>query len=875
MGRYLHVGARLKQAFWVVLTVGLTFVALTESLAQPSNDYRAVYIDNGILRLGLGLAGQYTLNNTNYEAIGRLSLGTSGGTRFSTADDNLPLTGLHPFPCGPFGTVYVRIVNAEGTTEDVVWGSGGSWVITEPLPDPGRRYRIAGQWQASSGIVVEQVVELVGAFAKITWTITNRSTQPQQVGIAFLLDEEVGRGLPTGGSYIVVPGYFPLQNDLVLDGGQVPAFIDAAPRRDVQTPVLRWVLRQSGLTPPQRVVVGELSRVAGSLWDFVPLTSLPVQDFAVATYWTPTTVQPGGTRVITTMVGLATSSNDPSGRFALDVETPSVLELNSSATNQISPEEFVVSATVTNYLAPNPSQNIPLDAVSLSISLPAGLELAAGESVTKQVGNVPPGQVATVSWRVKPTGQRSGDLTLRVSAAATPGGLSKSVSRTILVPTLPRVALRSVYQMLSFPYQFRSASPEDVLGLNAQQFTILRWDAQRRRYALVNSILPGEGYWIRGVEDVNVTLNGAITSVDAFSGVVRLPLPQGWVQIGNPFPYPVPVGLIRFVDTRTGFATTFADAVRQGLVRSVLFYYEPGPPAGYRTLSPFTDPAAPLVPGLAYWMYVDVAGLELLFPNVVTIGANILFPTRMERLAWQWQVHLSAQDGATQDSSTVIGVASRAADGADVYDVPKPPAPVESGVQAAVVSANGREILAQDIRAEGVRRQVWEVLVTTPTPNVPVTLRWSGVSTVPPSLRMRLVDPEAKVTRDMRATAAYTFLVGSTGSRRLQVVAEPRGAAGLRITSLRVTPTRGGGAAISYILSEEASARVRILSANGKLVQTLQAGEAVSRGVTNLTWNGRDTAGIAVPAGTYLVEVVATSEDGQSARMVQPIVITR
>lgn len=874
MSRRLQVGRWFQRGLAIALCTLLMSWSLPRVLAQPSNDYRATYIDNGILRLGLGLAGQYQIGNTNYEAIGRLSLGTSGGTRFSSQDDNVPLVGLHPFPCGNFGTVLVRIVSADGTT-DAVWGSGGTWVLTEPTPDRSGRYSITGRW-LSGTVQVDQVVELVGGFARITWNITNLGTTAQQVGIAFLIFPSVSSTVPTGGPlYLLVPGYFPLQGDLLLRGSQVPAFLEAAPQRSVQTPILRWQLRQSGLTVPDQVALGEFSRLSANVWGFSPVPTTPVVAYGVAAYWNPAAIQPGGSRVISTMIGLATSSNDPSGRYALDVESQPVMELDSSAPNGLAPQEFLVSASVTNYISANPIQNIPLDDVSLSISLPPGLELVSGESVTKRLGSIPPGQISTVSWRVRPTGQRVGDLTYRVSASASPGGLSKSVSRTITVPALPRVALKPRYQMLSFPYAFRAAAPEQVLGLDAQEFTILRWDPELRRYTLVDTLRPGEGYWIRSAEEREVTLNGAIVPVDPFSGLLRLPLRRGWVQIGNPFPYAVPIGLIRFVDARTGFALSFADAVQQGLVRSVLFYYDTVPSPGYRTLSLFNDPSAPLVPGLAYWMYVDRSDLEILYPNVVTIGANVSFPTRLALALPQWQVQFTAQSELGTDSAATIGVASCAADGRDLYDVPKPPAPVEPGVQVVLVAPDGQETFAQDIRAEGVRRQVWEMVVSAPHGHLPVTLRWSGLRDVPSSLRLKLVDPEARVTRDLRATSSYTFLLGETGTRRLQVVAEPRGAAGLRVTSLRVARTRGGSVSISYALSEAAAAKVRILSATGKVVQTLQAGEAASRGVTNLTWNGRDGAGIAVPAGTYLVEVVATSEDGQTARAVQPIVITR
>jgi len=870
-----------KKRRWIICVIGwaLWMVMVPAALhAQPSSDFRAVYVNNGILATGIGLGGQVGIGGTNYEVIGRITLGTAQGARFTADDDNQPLIFAYPYPCGNFGVVTVRVVSAEETT-DVIWGTDdGEWVDgIEPFADRNGRFMITGRWRhPDTGIRVDQMVELVGAYARITWTVTNEGTTTQRVGLRLLLDEEVGGGVgvPTA-HYVLVPGYFPVQNDLDLQGNQVPSHVDAAPRRTANAPIMRWLLKQSGLTTPDRVVVAQFSRLAANLWDFTPAAGLDVTDYAFACYWNPQTIAPGRSRTIVTMVGLGTSSNDPVGRYALDTESPGVVGLDASRTNQLSPEEFTISASVTNYLLQNALQNFAFENVSVAISLPRGLRLAAGESLTKTISTILPGEVATVSWRVQPTGERSGELTYRVYSTVSPGSLSKSVTRSVTVPMTAKVDLKPSYQMVSLPFAFDNADPAAVLGLEPGDFTILRWDSTERRYAVVNTIRPGEGYWLRANTEQTVSLTGARVAGDAFSGTLRLPLPRGWVQIGNPYPYPVPIGLIRFVDTAQGVAITFAEAVQRGLVRSVLFYYDITPPAGYKPISLYGDPAAPMSPGLGYWLYVDGRGLEIIFPNVVVPGATILFPSRFGAAPYQWQIQFVAQSGEKMDATAVIGAASRASDAIDVFDMPKPPAPVEDSVRTMLIAPDGQSVLAQDIRAEGTRRQVWEMVVTSPQPDSVVVLRWNGVQSVPSTLRLKLVDTETKVTRDLRSTASYSFTMGASGSRRFQIVAEPRGAVGLRIASLRVAQTRGGGFAISYTLSDSAKAQVRILSGTGKVIQTLQAGETASRGVTYLTWNGRDSAGIAVPAGSYLVEVIAASEDGQTARAVKPIVITR
>ncbi|GIV15846.1 MAG: hypothetical protein KatS3mg022_1281 [Armatimonadota bacterium] len=601
MKPFAIVGWSTRRWTVCVLMAGLLVGILSAAaLAQPSNDFRAVYLNNGILSTGIGLDGQVGIGGTNYDAIGRITLGTVQGARFTTDDDNKPLVFAYPYPCGNFGVVTVRIVTAD-TTDDLIWGSDdGEWVDgIEPFADRSGRYMIVGRWRhPDTNIRVDQVVELVGAYARITWTITNEDIQTHQVGIRFLVDEEVGSGFNvTTPDYVLVPGYFPVQNDLDLQSGLVPPYVDAAPRRTMNAPILRWLFKQNGLTTPDRVVISQFSRLSANLWDFTSIPEAEITDHAIATYWNPQSLAPGKSRTIVTMIGLGTSTNDPSGRYALDTESPGVVGLDASKTNQLSPEEFTISASVTNFLSLNSLQNVAFEDVSLAISLPRGLTLADGENITKTIPTILPGEVATVSWRVRPTGERVGELTYRVYSTVSPGSLSKSVSRTLVVPMTAKVDLKTGFQMVSLPFAFDNADPAAVLGLEQGDFALLRWDPTQRRYALVNSVRPGEGYWLRVNTDQTLSLNGAKIAGDAFGGTLRLPLPQGWVQIGNPYPYPVPIGLIRFIDTTQGLAISFAEAVQRGLVRSVLFYYDTTPPAGYKLISLYGDPSAPMIPG--------------------------------------------------------------------------------------------------------------------------------------------------------------------------------------------------------------------------------------------------------------------------------------
>ena len=46
-------------------------------------------------------------------------------------------------------------------------------------------------------------------------------------------------------------------------------------------------------------------------------------------------------------------------------------------------------------------------------------------------------------------------------------------------------------------------------------------------------------------------------------------------------------------------------------------------------------------------------------------------------------------------------------------------------------------------------------------------------------------------------------------------------------------------------------------------------------GVHSLVWDGRNSGGLAAPSGTYLVRLVANSEDGTRAQALGTVVLRR
>jgi flagellar basal-body rod modification protein FlgD len=74
---------------------------------------------------------------------------------------------------------------------------------------------------------------------------------------------------------------------------------------------------------------------------------------------------------------------------------------------------------------------------------------------------------------------------------------------------------------------------------------------------------------------------------------------------------------------------------------------------------------------------------------------------------------------------------------------------------------------------------------------------------------------------------------------------------------------KAGAANMNLELSAPANVTVTVKDANGNVLITLPKGD-LAKGITSLTWDGRDANGNAVPEGSYKVEVTATGADGRA-----------
>ena len=797
-------------------------------------------------------------------------------------------------------------------------------------------------------IEVEMIASFVHDTVRFQFNIINRNTGvPHSVGLGFIQNIDVNPNSAGGDGPLRLPNYPYLRKDTVLSGGLVPryweTFFQVSPGNGVNTTEvshsIRGTLRpQSGLvnepTPPTRFEFGDIQQLNGynyppaqrdfeKIWNFQPsttfnATSTTAGDAGVGLIWTEQSVAAGQTLPITTFLGQSTTDNDFSAPLALSVSAPKALGYTVDRTNNsanATPNPFTITAYVTNLTNVLSAGGLTIAPVNLALDLPSGLRLDTGETLTKQINSIAPGNEGSAEWKVVPTGDKTGTLSYTVTASSNLG-IGKSVQRSIDVPAPNKIQLkgntvsRGLYQMLSFPLSFGNTAPSTILGLNAApnppDFDIARWNPVTSRYESVNTFTPGQAYWFRLLQPNDITKTIAPTTGSPLENQVQpgaaaytINYPRGWNQISNPFLYGIRLSEVQVLDTE-GLKLLYLDEAANSLNRWVL-------PAVYRYNTSDPDPANwsyelldnlgfIMQPFEGYWLLVQKSALRFIYPGADTPGVTVtrsalvgvgLGATLGRNASNNWRLRVAAKSTSGSDSANYIGVAPKATDGDDVYKYAKPPL-LDNQLTLDIVNKNAATTrLAQDLRAPGSNTKTWDLIVRSPKPNEEVTITWPEIAaSVPRDHQLTLVDTENNVRRVMRNTSSYTLNTGAGATRAFQIVAEPLRRAGrIQITSFDVAPgrTRGAGGetsvAINYGFSQNADARINIRNGRGQTIRTLvpttRAAEGGANAGGNVVWDLRDQQGTVLPGGVYQMELLAIGQDGQTSRQVRPYILSR
>lgn len=366
----------------------------------------------------------------------------------------------------------------------------------------------------------------------------------------------------------------------------------------------------------------------------------------------------------------------------------------------------------------------------------------------------------------------------------------------------------------------------------------------RERTDLSTRLPEGRGIWLITRKEVTLTPNSG-TSLRT-DRPYEIPLKQGWNLIGNPFAFEVPYAQLQVTNSDAklqdvfGYTGTFVPK-QEGDV-----------------LDPFRGYLVRLTNGQSGTLAID--------PSEGTSSASTASTASTAAAQSGWTVDVSARVNRAQDRHNVFGTASTAGTGADVRDGREPP-PIGDYVSLAFRPPAQDRLLWRDIRETGTSLQTWAATVRTNVSGM-VTLRATGLRSVPEEKAVWLVDPALDLTQNLRETPRYQFPASDdeTPHRLRFLVGPPAAVQGVldrdasspqRVQLLPSAPHPvRTHATLRYQVPEPTRVTLALYDLLGRRVATLVDDRAVEAGMHAQTWT--PSAGTqAVSSGTYLLRLRA------------------
>ncbi|MBC7330083.1 hypothetical protein H5T88_06965 [bacterium] len=425
-----------------------------------------------------------------------------------------------------------------------------------------------------------------------------------------------------------------------------------------------------------------------------------------------------------------------------------------------------------------------------------------------------------------------GQYSVEVNTKDSKGNVLETLQATFLVKITRQFP---AVDMVALPFEYKDTAVKDIFGNQLSNLTLKWWNPAQGKYVDLTTLNTGQGFWMKVAGLTAVELyQGTKYTEPSFTYTIQ----KGWNIIGSPYTSDLDLSALTVMYGTQQLSLSEAD--REGLVRGYLWGYDTTT-GDYILIHPALSGDNRTIKGWkGYWIKAMQDGVQLVFtPARKSVEARDLKPEG-------WKVQLVAQSSTGKDTCNYLGMG----DSGLLSGVEEPPA--LSGVQLYFLRKGER--LAWDVR-EKAERAEWDVVVEGAGE---ITLSWPNLSQLPKGYALYLIDGDKRI--NMLTSSRYVF--SSDGRKELKVVYERRASA-LLISGLMAKATRGG-VNVSFSLSDSADVKVSVKGVDGRLIKEMtRSGVA---GLNSVVWDGKDAQGKPLPAGVYLLEVIARSSDGSFVR---------
>ena len=376
-------------------------------------------------------------------------------------------------------------------------------------------------------------------------------------------------------------------------------------------------------------------------------------------------------------------------------------------------------------------------------------------------------------------------------------------------------------------------------------------------YELCNSsrvLQRGQGAWIANIQPFNWDMQGRRDT-----GVIDIPIANGWNLLGYPLWFTLPLGNVRVV--HEGVSYSYADALAANLVSGSVY--------GWNTAAAQYQTSTDLAAWNGYWVAAYQPDVSLRFDYRYLYDAKALALAKADLMpvsatSDDWRLAVLLTDRTSLTSQVVLGVCPTSTDAFDAaWDLPVPPAPppgpmLEIAIQHPDWLLETGAGFATDLRASENASQVWRTRLTLPQAG-PATLSWDPQA-LPNGfdLNLYLPDQNRVIVRSMRTQASLEVAVPADG-----LVVEFRTpdhvtgvpSSDLVALALHCVPNPfNPSTEVRFTLPATGRAEVRLFDARGREVRRLGGGE-LQAGPQTLQWDGRDATGARAASGTYFARL--------------------
>lgn len=560
-------------------------------------------------------------------------------------------------------------------------------------------------------VQIDQIISLYRATAQLRWTIRNPDTVAHQVTLRFT----VPIGEPGLRNFVFqdpLRGNVPSDQITVIPGANLPDTMTFYGKRyepdDPSAPpfAARFRFRTGSNAPgstsvgetlpinptlPNRMYVGPSIELRPNQGGFVETFSRTTtgEGVALALYYGPYTVQPGGTQEVIAYYGNGQASENLQDDVAVGAESTESVGYNAAAASDASivgnvnlvnnadqlaaarrlfltPNPITIYGDVFNRKLQSPLFNVDLTDVNMSLVLPTGLSFATNPDTNqidvsaRPIGTVTGDTDVVARWYAQANGDVSGVLTYQVAASARQIG-ARTVTRAITIPATPLHPVTNAgYQIIGLPFEFdpiasNNGDPTTILNALAppalRETTSLLFEAVPTPDDPINQVLyipttqirRGYGYFYRPAVSRVIFAAGARPSSRQADPTeptianpnqpgpqqIQVPLRRGWNLISNPYVYPIPASYLRLRTTPGGIGGPVEGG--SNLLDAVNNGLVRGTLFSYDPVRKTYDipsdlRTATLDPWVGYWLYVN-SDLELIYTRPTQHNSVVLPPT--------------------------------------------------------------------------------------------------------------------------------------------------------------------------------------------------------------------------------------------------------